>query len=337
VIDSLENITHSCCTLEFEVRRESYYWLLHELDLYKPKVWEYSRLNVEYNVMSKRRLLRLVTENHVNGWDDPRLLTLNGLRRRGYTPEAIADFCNTIGVSRTETMIPVDKLEYAIRMRLEDIARRTMVVQDPVRVVLTNYPEEKVEDLRAPNFPKDESRGFSSMPFSRIVYIDRSDIRLKDDKDFYGLAPGKEVRLKYAYNIRATDIHTDKDGNITQILATVDLSNANKCKGMIHWVAEPQPGKTPLTVEIRLYENLFKSRDPMEIAGEWLQDINPNSLRVIKNAYASPSVLGSKAGDKFQFERVAFFVVDPDSTESHLVFNRTVNLKDSKGKGKGAA
>ena len=251
-----------CCTLEFEVRRESYYWLLDVLDLYKPKVWEYSRLNVEYNVMSKRRLLRLVEEGHVQGWDDPRLLTLTGLRRRGYTPEAIRDFCNAIGISRNETMIPQATLEHWLRNDLESKAKRAMCVVDPVRVVLTNYPADRVEQLTAPDFPKAPHLGSHTVPFSRVLFIDRDDVRLRDDKSFFGLAVGKEAHLKYAYNIRcdAIDVAPDEPTRITTVHCTVDTGNTSKPKGKLHWVAEPQPGQPPLNVTLRLYDNLFNSK-----------------------------------------------------------------------------
>lgn len=244
------------------MRRESYYWLLDVLDLYKPKVWEYSRLNVEYNVMSKRRLLRLVEEGHVHGWDDPRLLTLNGLRRRGYTPQAIKDFCNVIGISRNETCIPQATLEYWLRNDLETKARRAMCVVDPVRVVLTNYPADKVEQVSAPDFPKAPQLGSHPIPFSRVLYLDRDDVRLQDDKSFFGLAVGKEVHLKYAYNIRCDkiDVAADDPTRITLVHATVDTANSSKPKGKLHWVAEPQPGQAPLNVTLRLYENLFMSK-----------------------------------------------------------------------------
>ena len=375
-----------CCTLEFEVRRESYYWLLDVLDLYKPKVWEYSRLNVEYNVMSKRRLLRLVEEGHVHGWDDPRLLTLNGLRRRGYTPEAIRDFCNAIGISRNETMIPQATLEHWLRNDLETKAKRAMCVVDPVRVVLTNYPADRVEQLSAPDFPKAPQLGSHTIPLSRVLYIDREDVRLQDDKSFFGLAVGKEVHLKYAYNIRCDkiDVAADDPTRITLVHCTVDTSNASKPKGKLHWVAEPQPGHAPQAVTLRLYDNLFLSKarthsynsathctaycsacntshrtqhtsclrshlcatvllcgvvlccccqDPMEV-DNWLGDLNPDSLSVVSSAMADPSIVSAPAGTLFQFERVAYFVVDPDSDNSsrQYVLNRTVNLKESKPK-----
>lgn len=317
IVDSLENITHSCCTLEFEVRRESYFWLLDVLDLYKPRVWEYSRLNMEYNVMSKRRLLTLVVDNHVTGWDDPRLLTLDGLKRRGYSPRAITDFCNSIGISRNETMIPMEKLEFWCRNDLEQRAQRAMVVVDPVKVILENYDEKKVEMMQAPNMPKDPSQGTHDIPLTRVIYIDRQDVRLKDDKSFFGMSLNKEVHLKYAYNITATKIEVDPSNpeHVTLVHAKVDFANSNKPKGKLHWVAEPQPGVAPLKVELRLYDRLFLSQDPMSL-DNWLTDLNPDSLHTVTNAYADPSIKSAAVGAAFQFERVAFFVVDPDTTKS---------------------
>jgi len=281
-------------------------------------------------VLSKRRLLVLVNEKYVDGWDDPRLFTLNGLRRRGYTPDAINAFCKTIGVSRNANMIPISVLEAAARDDLERRGTRAMVVVDPVRVTLTNLPADQVEELTAPNHPKDESRGTHKVALSRVLYIDRSDFRADaaNDKKYYGLAPGKEVHLKYAYNIKCQDFKTDAAGNVTEILATVDTKNETKCPGKIQWVAEPAPGVTPLTVELRLYNKLFKSENPMKVEN-WTSDINPDSL-VVKRAFADPSLASVKPGDHFQFERVGFFCCDPDSTDSLKVFNRTVELVQSK-------
>jgi len=337
IVDSLENITHSCCTLEFEVRRESYYWLLHELDLYKPKVWEFSRLNLEHTVMSKRRLLRLVMEKHVNGWDDPRLPTLNGYRRRGYPAAAIELFCETIGISRNENFISPLLLEHCARTTLEPLARRAMVIKDPVPVYLSNWPQDKVEILSAPNFPKDESKGTHEITWSSKLFIDASDVSAEDrGKDFFGLSPGKEVHLKYAYNIKCERVETHGDGSIKAVHATVDTSNKTKCKGKITWVAAEANKEKPLEVELRLYDLLFKSKDPMEYGGdEWLKDLNPESL-VVKMGYADKSLANAKPGDYFQFEREAFFVCDLDSTKDKLVFNRTVNLKEG-GKAAGKA
>lgn len=210
--------------------------------------------------MSKRRLLRLVNEHHVEGWDDPRLLTLDGLRRRGYTAESIRDFCEMIGISRTETMIPMQKLEHCIRARMENTGVRAMVVLQPVKCILTNWPDNEVETVKAPRFPKDESRGFRDIPISKVVYLERSDIRLNDSKDFYGLATNKTVHLKYAYHITANRIECSADGQISTVYATIDKTNTGKVKGNLHWVAEPTPGVMPLNITCRLYENLFQSR-----------------------------------------------------------------------------
>ena len=315
------------------MRRESYYWLLSVLGLYKPRVWEYSRLNVEHSVMSKRRLLRLVEDGHVSGWDDPRLLTLSGLRRRGYSPRALTDFCNAIGISRSETMIPVQQLEHWCRNDLETRARRAMVVLDPVQVVLDNYPAERVEQLSAPDFPKQPQLGSHPLPFSRLLWVERADVRLQDEKDFFGLAPGKEVHLKYAYNIRWQRAETDplQPDRVLRLHCSVDLSNVSRPKGKIHWVAQPSPGQAPLQLECRLYSPLFLSKDPMAL-DDWLSDLNPASLQTVQGALADPSLLTATPGSSFQFERVAFFVCDRDSTEQKLVFNRTVELRESRPK-----
>lgn len=332
IVDSLENITHSCCTLEFEVRRESYYWLLHELDLYKPKVWEFSRLQLEYTVMSKRRLLRLVNDGYVSGWDDPRLSTLNGFRRRGFPAAAMHLFTETIGISRNENFIALALLEHCARQALDPLATRAMVVTEPIKVVLSNYPEGQVEQREAPNHPKDPSKGVHSVPFSRTLWIDSGDFRAVDPgKDFFGLAPGKEVHLKHAYNIRCERVEFEADGVTPRLVhATVDLANANKPKGKINWVAEPAAGQRPLEVELRLYDTLFLSKDPMQYGGEeWINDLNPNSL-VVTKALADPSIKDAKPGSYYQFERMAFFMCDDESTPERLIFNRTVTLKESK-------
>ena len=331
IIDSLENITHSLCTLEFEVRRESYFWLLHELDLYKPKVWEYSRLNIEYNVMSKRKLLQLVNDGYVSGWDDPRMQTINGLRRRGYTADAINTFCDIIGVTRNANTIPITTLEHCIRSNLDTIAIRYMCVQDPVKVIITNYDSSKHELITTPNHPKHDSMGTHQISFSSTIYIDRTDIRTVDDKSYYGLAPNKEAHLKYAYNITCTKItKTDSQGNIQEVEATIDVNNTNKVKGNLHWVSST-PGNKPQTIELRLYDRLFKSADPQSL-DNWLSDFNPASLHIIPNALIDQGFNGN-VGDKYQFERLAFFTIDPDTNKSgKYVLNRTVALKEDKTK-----
>ncbi|CAO2181181.1 unnamed protein product [Urochloa humidicola] len=331
MVDSFENITHSLCTLEFDIRRPSYYWLLVALGLYQPYVWEYSRLNISNTVMSKRKLNRLVTEKWVDGWDDPRLLTLAGLRRRGVSSTAINSFIRGIGITRSDnSLIRVDRLEYHIREELNKTAPRTMVVLRPLKVVITNLEEGKVLDLDGKMWP--DASSHYKVPFSRTVYIEKTDFRLKDSKDYYGLAPGKSVMLRYAFPIKCTDvIHGDSPDDIVEIRAEYDPLKTSKLKGVLHWVAEPTPGVEPLKVEVRLFEKLFMSENPAELE-DWLGDLNPHSKEVVKDAYAVPSLASAVLGDKFQFERLGYFAVDTDSTPEKPVFNRTVTLRDSFGK-----
>ncbi|CAL1392565.1 unnamed protein product [Linum trigynum] len=336
IVDSLENITHSLCTLEFETRRASYYWLLHSLDLYQPYVWEYSRLNVTNTVMSKRKLNFLVTNKHVDGWDDPRLMTLAGLRRRGVTSSAINAFVRGIGITRSDnSMIRMDRLEYHIREELNKTAARAMVVLNPLKVVITNFDSASVMDLEAKKWPDaqtEDSSAFYKVPFSNVVYIEQSDFRMKDAKDYYGLAPGKSVLLRYAFPIKCTDVVlADDNQTIVEIRAEYDPSKKTKPKGVLHWVCEPSPGVEPLKVEVRLFEKLFNSENPAEL-DDWLADLNPNSKNVVTGAYAVPLLKSAAVGDRFQFERLGYFAVDKDSTPDHLVFNRIVTLRDSYGK-----
>ncbi|GMP83345.1 hypothetical protein CsSME_00037294 [Camellia sinensis var. sinensis] len=335
-VDSLENVTHSLCTLEFETRRASYYWLLDALGLYQPYVWEYSRLNVTNTVMSKRKLNRLVTEKWVDGWDDPRMMTLAGLQRRGVTSTSINAFVRGIGITRSDcSMIRLDRLEYHIREELNKTTPRTMVVLHPLKVVITNLEAGSVMDLDAKKWPdaqlEDES-SFYKVPFSNVVYIDHSDFRMKDSKDYYGLAPGKSVLLRYAFPIKCTDVILGDDKEtILEVRAEYDPSKKTKPKGVLHWVAEPSSGVDPLKVEVRLFDRLFLSENPAEL-DDWLGDLNPESKVVMPGAYAVPSVKNAAVGDTFQFERLGYFVVDKDSTSEKLVFNRTVTLRDSYGK-----
>lgn len=336
LVDSLENITHSLCTLEFDIRRPSYYWLLVALGQYQPHVWEYSRLNISNNVMSKRKLNRLVTDKWVDGWDDPRLLTLAGLRRRGVSSTAINSFIRGMGITRSDnSLICVERLEYHIREELNKVAPRALVVLHPLKVVITNLDHGTIINLDAkmwPNASDDDASAHYKVPFSRTVYIEQSDFRLKDSKDFYGLAPGKSVMLRHAFPIKCTEvIYGDNPDSIVEIRAEYDPSKATKLKGVLHWVAEPSPGVEPLKVEVRLFEKLFLSENPAELE-DWLGDLNPQSKEVIKGAYAVPSLANAVLGDKFQFERLGYFAVDSDSTPERLVFNRTVTLKDSYGK-----
>ncbi|KAK6931522.1 Glutamyl/glutaminyl-tRNA synthetase, class Ib, catalytic domain [Dillenia turbinata] len=350
IVDSLENITHSLCTLEFETRRASYYWLLDALGLYLPYVWEYSRLNVTNTVMSKRKLNRLVTEKWVDGWDDPRLMTLAGLRRRGVTSSAINSFVRGVGITRSDcSMIQLSRLEYHIREELNKTASRTMVVLNPLKVVITNMESGMAMDLDAKKWPdaqNDDVSAFYKVPFSNVVYIEQSDFRLKDSKDYYGLAPGKSILLRYAFPIKCTDVILGDDKEtVVEIRAEYDPSKKTKPKGVLHWVAEPCPGVDPLKVEVRLFDKLFLSENPAEL-DDWLGDLNPHSKVAIAGAYAVPALKSAAVGDRFQFERLGaagsmpililgergYFVVDKDSTSEKLVFNRTVTLRDSYGK-----
>lgn len=337
IVDSLENITHSLCTLEFEIRRPSYYWLLMALDIYQPYVWEYSRLNISNTVMSKRKLNLLVTEKLVNGWDDPRLMTLAGLRRRGVSSTAINSFIRGIGITRSDnSMIRYDRLEYHIREELNKNAPRTMVVLNPLKVVITNVSSDSQMSLDAkmwPDAPSDDASSFYKVPFTRVIYIERSDFRLKDSKDYYGFAPGKTVLLRYAFPIKCTEIIYGSDSEtIVEIRAEYDPLKQTKPKGVLHWVAQPSPGVEPLKVEVRIFDKLFLSENPAELE-DWLSDLNPNSKEVISEAYAVSSLANAVIGDRFQFERIGYFAVDPDSTPEKLVFNRTVTLRDSYSKG----
>ncbi|XP_030970021.1 glutamine--tRNA ligase isoform X2 [Quercus lobata] len=337
IVDSIENITHSLCTLEFETRRASYYWLLHALGLYQPHVWEYSRLNVTNTVMSKRKLNRLVTDKWVDGWDDPRLMTLAGLRRRGVTPTAINAFVRGVGITRSDnSIINLDRLEYHIREELNKAAPRTMVVLHPLKVVITNLEADSIINLDAKRWPDaqtDDASAFYKVPFSNIIYIENSDFRMKDSKDYYGLAPGKSVLLRYAFPIKCTEvILADDKETILEIRAEYDPSKKTKPKGVLHWVAAPSPGVDPLMVEVRLFDKLFLSENPAEL-DDWLADLNPQSKVVIPGAYATSLLQNAAVGDNFQFERLGYFVVDRDSTPGKLVFNRTVTLRDSYSKG----
>ncbi|CAI5464953.1 unnamed protein product [Closterium sp. Yama58-4] len=332
IIDSLENITHSLCTLEFETRRASYYWLLEALGLYHPYVWEYARLNITHTMLSKRKLNRLVTDHHVNGWDDPRLMTLSGLRRRGAHPAAINAFCRAVGITRNENVIRVELLEHFMRDHLNRTAPRSLVVLKPLKVVITNVGEEEVEMVEGKRWPdakEGDPEATYKLPFSRVVYIEQSDFRVKDSKDYYGLAPNKSVMLRYAYPIKCTEVIYEEDGTtVKELRAECDRAKSTKPKGVIHWVAEPKPGQAPLTVTIRLINKLFLSENPNELE-DWLGDLNPQSMEEIEGALAEPSLAGKPAGSTFQFERLGYFCVDTDSKDDRLIFNRTVTLKES--------
>ena len=336
--DSIEKITHSICTLEFEVHRPLYDWFIREIGIYAPRQIEFARLNVTYTVMSKRKLLELVQQGYVNGWDDPRMPTICGLRRRGFTPESIRNFAETIGVAKRDNVIDVSLLEFCIREDLNRKANRLMAVLDPVKVILDNYPDNQVEELESVSNPEDESKGKRKLPFSKTLFIERDDFMEEPPNKFFRLAPGREVRLKAAYIIRCESIVKDPaTGKIEEIHCTYDpmtksgMPDSNrKVKGTLHWVSEQQAVK----VEVRLYDRLFVKENPDDLEeGKTYKDyLNPDSLKVI-TALVEPEVRNAKVSEKYQFERIGYFTVDADSTPEKLVFNRVVPLKDSWAKG----
>jgi glutaminyl-tRNA synthetase len=331
--DSIEGITHSICTLEFEVHRPLYDWFCEALRIHHPQQIEFARLNLNYTIMSKRKLLQLVKENYVNGWDDPRMPTICGLRRRGYTPAAIRNFAETVGVAKRDNIIDVSLLEFCAREDLNKTAIRTMAVLDPVKLIIDNYPEDHVEEMDAVNNPEDPEAGTRKVPFSKELWIERADFRENADKKFYRLTIDREVRLKYAYIIKCTHVVKDDAGNITEIHCTYDpmtksgMPDSNrKVKATIHWASVKHAKKA----EIRLFDRLFSVPDPddCEEGQTFLDHLNPNSL-VIQDGWIEPSLTLDKAMEikHFQFERLGYFYADPDSTEEKLVFNKTVSLK----------
>ncbi|WP_025209639.1 glutamine--tRNA ligase/YqeY domain fusion protein [Hippea sp. KM1] len=329
--DSIELITHSLCTLEFADHRILYEWFLDQLGIYKPQQIEFGRLNLTYTVLSKRKLTILVKEGYVNGWDDPRMPTIAGLRRRGYTPEAIRDFVDRTGVSRTDSVVDYALLEHCIREDLNKKANRVMAVLDPLKVVITNYPEDRVEWLDAENNPEDESAGTRKIPFCREIYIERDDFMENPPKKFFRLAPGREVRLKHAYYITCNEVVKNENGNIVELRCTYDpaskggwTEDGRKVKGTLHWVS----ARHCIDAQVRLYDHLFVKEDPEE-GDNFLDNINPNSLVVLDNCKVEPSLKDARVGDKFQFLRKGYFCVDEDSKDGRLVFNRTATLKDS--------
>ncbi|KAL9650580.1 hypothetical protein ABK040_004796 [Willaertia magna] len=332
IVDSLENITHSLCTLEFEVRRDSYYWLLQALNLYRPHVYEFSRLNITNSLLSKRKVLLLVKRGIIRSWDDPRVLTLAGLRRRGYTPEAIKSFCDDIGVTRNENVIPIERLEQSLRVDLDERCNRVFAVLDPLKITLKNVADDFIEYVEAKNHPKLEERGSRKLPFTKVLYIERSDFRLKDDSDYYGLAPNKEVGLRYANcNIRCEEVIFEENGkDIKELICTADFEKRTKPKTYIHWLAQPKHGVEPMRAEVRLYEKLFTVDELKDVGDDWMNFINLQSEKVMPNALIDPIFEDKQYRElysKYQFERLGFFVVDKDSTDDKLVFNRSVTLK----------
>jgi len=334
--DYIEGITHSICTLEFDVHRPLYDWFLDQIaepGRVRPKQIEFARLNLSYTVMSKRKLMRLVKEKYVDGWDDPRMPTICGLRRRGYTPESIRMFAEKVGVAKRDNVIELSLLEYCIREDLNKKAFRVMGVLNPVKLIIDNYPEKQTEELEAVNNPEDPSMGTRKVPFSRELYIERDDFMENPPKKFFRLSPGKEVRLRYAYLITCTHVEKDAEGNITTIHCTYDPASrggnapdGRKVKGTIHWVSVMHA----VTAQVRLYDRLFLKPDPEETeeGKDFLSNLNPNSLSIV-TGYIEPYVKNAKPFDKFQFERIGYFCVDKNSTPEHLVFNRTVTLKDT--------
>jgi len=333
--DSIERITHSICTLEFENHRPLYDWYIRELGIFAPQQIEFARLNLTYTVMSKRFLLQLVQDGLVSGWDDPRMPTLCGLRRRGYTPEALRNFCATIGVSKVDSTVDIALLEHCLRVDLNRRSPRVMGVLRPLKVVIENYPEGQVESLEAINNPEDPSQGTRQVPFSRELWIEQDDFRESPPKKYHRLSPGQEVRLRYAYLVRCTKVVKDPNsGEGVEVHCTYDPAtrggnahDGRKVKGTIHWVSAAHA----LPVEVRLYDHLFVKPDPYDVPEgvDFKTNLNPRSLERLSNCFVEPSLRDAASGSRFQFERIGYFCVDPDSTPERLVFNRTVSLVDS--------
>ncbi len=330
--DSIENVTHSICTLEFIPHRELYDWLIENLEIFPSRQYEFARLNLSYTIMSKRKLLELVNEKFVEGWDDPRMPTLSGFRRRGYTPVSIRDFCDKIGVAKRENLIEVGLLEFCVREDLNKIALRRMVVFDPLKIVINNYPEGQTENVQSDENPEDESAGMRDIPFSRELYIEREDFMENPPKKYFRLAPGQIVRLKSAYIIKCDEVIKDTDGNVVELRCSYipesrsgsDASGIN-VKGTLHWVSVADAK----TIEIRLYDRLFKVENPAVEEGDFKDHINPESLQVIKQAYAESALVNAKFDERYQFIRKGYFCLDKDTSASKIVFNRTVTLKDT--------
>jgi glutaminyl-tRNA synthetase len=333
--DALERITHSLCTLEFEDHRPLYDWLVEQLfEEDRPRQIEFARLNLNYTVMSKRRLLQLVQQGHVSGWDDPRMPTITGLRRRGYTPESIRDFCARIGVAKKENVIDVAQLEHSVREDLNRRASRVMAVLRPLKVVITNYPEDQVEMVDVINNPEDPSAGTRKVPFSRVLYLEADDFREDPPKKFFRLSPGREVRLRCAYFITCTEVVKNEEGEVAELRCTYDPAtrggdapDGRRVKATLHWVSAAHA----VPIEVRLYDRLFTAEDPDEASeGEtFLDKLNPASLEVLHGCLAEPSLASASGLARFQFERLGYFCLDPDSRPGALVFNRTVSLRDT--------
>jgi len=339
--DSLEKITHSLCTLEFEDHRPLYDWFIEQLGIYAPRQIEFARLNLTYTVLSKRKLMQLVQDNHVSGWDDPRMPTISGLRRRGYTSHAIRNFCDKIGVTKQDSVIDIALLEHSLRDDLNKSAQRVMGVLNPLKVVITNYPADSSEELDAVNNPEDESAGKRKVPFSKELYIERDDFMEDPPKKFYRLSPGREVRLRYAYFITCTDVIKNENGDITELHCTYDpetkggnAPDGRKVKATIHWVS----AKHAINRVVKLYDRLFTVPEPEgdKEGRDFTEFLNPESLTVLKDCYLEPSLADATPGVNYQFERLGYFIVDPASSKNgEQVFNRTVTLRDTWAKVKG--
>ena len=332
--DSIEEVTHSICTLEFEDHRPLYNWFIEQLGIFPSRQIEFDRLNFTYTILSKRKLLTLVTEGHVAGWDDPRMPTLSGMRRRGYTPEAIRNLCANVSVSKTNNTVQLSLLEHFVREDLNKRAPRVMAVLRPLRVVIENYPDDTVEEMEAINNPEDESAGTRRVPFSKVLYIERDDFREDPPKQYYRLAPGREVRLRYGYFITCKDVVKDADGQIVELRCTYDPAtrggnapDGRKVKSTIHWVSADHA----VDAEVRLYDNLFTKENPNEFeeGQDFTANLNPNSLEVLTGCKVEPSLRDAAAGARYQFERLGYFSVDPGSSSEKLVFNRTIGLRDA--------
>jgi glutaminyl-tRNA synthetase len=329
--DAIEKVTHSICTLEFVPHRALYDWLIEKLEIFPTRQYEFARLNMSYTVMSKRKLLQLVNEKHVSSWDDPRMPTLSGMRRRGYTPESIRDFCDRIGVAKRDNLIDVGLLEFCVREHLNKVALRRMVVFEPVKVVITNYPEGQVEMLETENNPEDSSAGKREIPFSRELYIERDDFMEAPPKKYFRLAPGQMVRLKSAYIIQCDSVVKSQSGEVTELHCSyipesksgTDTSGIN-VKGTLHWVSKAHA----VPVEVRLYDRLFKVENVADAEGDFKDHLNQNSLHVMPAVFAEPDLAQASANERYQFMRKGYFILDPGSTPGKPVFNRTVTLKD---------
>ncbi len=332
--DSIEHVTHSICTLEFEDHRPLYNWFIQQLGIFPSQQMEFDRLSLTYTLLSKRKLLTLVQEKRVHGWDDPRMPTLSGIRRRGYTPEAIRNFCAAIGVSKTNGTLELAMLEHFVREDLNKRAPRVMAVLRPLKVVIDNYPEGQVDEIDAVNNPEDESAGKRKVPFSKVLYIEQDDFREDPPKQYYRLSPGREVRLRYGYFITAKSVVKNDRGEVVEVHCAYDPAtrggnapDGRKVKSTIHWVSAAHA----LDAEVRIYDKLFIKEDPNQVeeGQEFTANLNPGSLEVIAQAKLEPSLANAPIESRYQFERLGYFCVDPDSRPGRLVFNRTVALKDT--------